>query len=183
MKSSFHSLIPFLPLFCNSQFWRPNSIQFLSSQSHVLAGWYLETRPILLNWNLLITFLHGPRRKHSLSIAVKACLQRRYIAAEVTQLLLVYSLPRECAYRVVCVAVKYILTSLFRLSGVMSHYYYVLLLLLLYLIISGIHWVYRLRYWSDETESSFRYLKVIRWHVLCLIDLRDEKRQSFTMLS
>jgi hypothetical protein len=44
MKSSFHSLISFLPLFCDCQFRRLNSIQFLCSQAHILAGWRLETR-------------------------------------------------------------------------------------------------------------------------------------------
>jgi hypothetical protein len=44
MKSSFHSLIPFLPLFCNCQFRGLGSIQFLCSQVHILAGWCLETR-------------------------------------------------------------------------------------------------------------------------------------------
>jgi hypothetical protein len=42
MKSSFHSRIPFLPLFCNCQFRRLDSIQFLCSQAHILAGWLLE---------------------------------------------------------------------------------------------------------------------------------------------
>jgi hypothetical protein len=41
MKSFFHSLIPFLPLFC------------LCSQANVLAGWRLETQPTPLNWTLL----------------------------------------------------------------------------------------------------------------------------------
>jgi hypothetical protein len=41
---------------------------------------------------LSITTLQGPRRKHNLSIVEKACLQRRCIATEVIQLLLVYSL-------------------------------------------------------------------------------------------
>jgi hypothetical protein len=43
IKSSFHSLIPFLPLLCNCQFRRLNSIQFLCSQDHILAGWHPET--------------------------------------------------------------------------------------------------------------------------------------------
>jgi hypothetical protein len=56
MKASFHRLIHFLPLFCNWQFRRLDSIQFLSSQAHIPAGWRLETRlPSLnsLNWTLL----------------------------------------------------------------------------------------------------------------------------------
>jgi hypothetical protein len=38
MKSSFQSPIPFLPLFCNCQFRRLDSIP------HIPAGWRLETR-------------------------------------------------------------------------------------------------------------------------------------------
>jgi hypothetical protein len=44
MKSSLHSLIPFLPLFCSCQFRTLDSIQFLCSQAHILAGWRLESR-------------------------------------------------------------------------------------------------------------------------------------------
>jgi hypothetical protein len=65
---------------------------------------------------------HGPRRKYSLSIVGKACLQCRCIATEVTRLLLAYSLPRECVYRVVAWQWTSILTSLFRLSVVISQY-------------------------------------------------------------
>jgi hypothetical protein len=43
MKSFFHSLIPFLPSFCSCQFQRLDWIQFLHSQSQILAGWHLET--------------------------------------------------------------------------------------------------------------------------------------------
>jgi hypothetical protein len=45
MQSYFHRLIPFLPLFCNWQFRRLDSIQFLCFQAHILAGWGLEARP------------------------------------------------------------------------------------------------------------------------------------------
>jgi hypothetical protein len=160
MRSSFHSLIPFLPLLCNCQFWRLDSIQCLCSKAHILAGWRLETRfnsmplfpssyhgrlesrnstqfnasaPKLISWQagvsklysiqrfcsqagvskldsslhpmlllpaselsfILITTLHGPRRKRSLYIVGKVCLQRRCIATEVTPSLLAYSLPRD----------------------------------------------------------------------------------------
>jgi hypothetical protein len=85
MKSSFHRLIPFLPLFCNCQFRRLDLIQLLCSQAHVLADWRLETRLAYDFWNELffITTLHGPRGKHSLSIVGNACLQRRCITTEV----------------------------------------------------------------------------------------------------
>jgi hypothetical protein len=53
MKSSFHSLIPFLLLFCCCKFWRLGSVQFPCSKAHILSSWRLETRPTLLNWNLL----------------------------------------------------------------------------------------------------------------------------------
>jgi hypothetical protein len=48
MKSSFYSLIRFLPLFCYRQVQRLDSIQFLCSQAHILAGWCLESRLTLL---------------------------------------------------------------------------------------------------------------------------------------
>jgi hypothetical protein len=51
--SSFHSLITFLILVCNRQFRRLDSIEFLCSQVHFLAGWSLDTRLTFLNRNLL----------------------------------------------------------------------------------------------------------------------------------
>jgi hypothetical protein len=47
MKYSLHSIIPFLPLFCSCQFRRLDSIQFLCSQAHILAGWLLELVSVL----------------------------------------------------------------------------------------------------------------------------------------
>jgi hypothetical protein len=66
MKSYFYNLIPFLPVFCKCQFRRLDSIQFLCSQAHNLAGWRLETRLQFFSTELFITTLHGPRRKQSL---------------------------------------------------------------------------------------------------------------------
>jgi hypothetical protein len=54
--------------------------------------------------DLLCPFLnprHRSRRKHSLSIVEKACLERRCVRTKVIQLLLAYSLPRVCVYRAV----------------------------------------------------------------------------------
>jgi hypothetical protein len=48
----------------------------------------------------LITTLHGPLGKYILSIVGKVCLQRHCITTEVTRLLCAYSLPWECAYRI-----------------------------------------------------------------------------------
>jgi hypothetical protein len=45
MKFSFQNLTPFLSLFCSCQFRRLDSIQFLCSKVHILAGWRLEARP------------------------------------------------------------------------------------------------------------------------------------------
>jgi hypothetical protein len=42
--SFLHRLIPILPLFCNCQFRRLDSVQFLCSKAHILVGWRLETR-------------------------------------------------------------------------------------------------------------------------------------------
>jgi hypothetical protein len=73
MTTSLHRLIPSLPLFCSCQFRRLDSIQFLCSQAHILAGWRLEirlslTRLLLLYTaeNFFITTLHGQCRKHCL---------------------------------------------------------------------------------------------------------------------
>jgi hypothetical protein len=70
MKSSCHSLIPFLPLFCSCQFRRLDSIQYLGSEVHILAGWCLETRLCSVLFysaeHFFIATLHEPRRKHSL---------------------------------------------------------------------------------------------------------------------
>jgi hypothetical protein len=52
MKCAFHSLIPFFPLFSNCQLRWLDSIQFLYSQAHILAGRRLETQLNLLNWTL-----------------------------------------------------------------------------------------------------------------------------------
>jgi hypothetical protein len=69
MKSSFHSLIPFLLLFCNCQFRRLNSIQSLCSYPGRLASRNSTLHFLLLFYTAehsFITTLHGPWRKHSL---------------------------------------------------------------------------------------------------------------------
>jgi hypothetical protein len=45
MKSSLHHLIPFLALIPRLPIRRLDSIQFLCSKAHILAGWRLEARP------------------------------------------------------------------------------------------------------------------------------------------
>jgi hypothetical protein len=57
LKSSCHSLILFLPLFCRCQFRRLDSIQFLCSQAHILAGWRLETRLCTLHYCSILVLL------------------------------------------------------------------------------------------------------------------------------
>jgi hypothetical protein len=62
-ESSCHSLIPFLPLFCNCQFRRLHSFQY---QAHILTDWHPETWLFTL-WcsikSFFITTLHGPHGK------------------------------------------------------------------------------------------------------------------------
>jgi hypothetical protein len=72
---------------------------------------------------LFITTLQRPRRKHSPSLVLKSCLLCRCITTDVPLLLLAYSLPRECVYRVVALQWTYILILLFPLSSVISHYF------------------------------------------------------------
>jgi hypothetical protein len=69
----FPSLIPLLPLFCNCQFRKLDSIQF---RANILAGWRLETRLFTPDYTFIlgrvlwlcpfITPRQGPRRKHGL---------------------------------------------------------------------------------------------------------------------
>jgi hypothetical protein len=77
------------------------------SQARILEGWHLETLLystsilFLQVWELLlITTLHGPRRKHSLSVVEKAYLLIRCLTLEVLLLLLTASagtcLPSRC---------------------------------------------------------------------------------------
>jgi hypothetical protein len=62
MKCSLHSLITFLPLFCNCQL---SSIPLLTiSYSGRLAS--RNSTPFLSNWLVLNATLHGPRRKQPL---------------------------------------------------------------------------------------------------------------------
>jgi hypothetical protein len=66
MKSSRHSLIPFLPLFCSWQFQRLYSVQF---QAHISAGWRPENRlftSIYAAEHFFITTLHRPCGKRLL---------------------------------------------------------------------------------------------------------------------
>jgi hypothetical protein len=81
MKSSFHSLIHFLPLLCNCQL---NSILVLASTYPVRLR---NSTQFFRTELFFVTTLRRPRRKHSLSIVGKACLQGRCIATEVTSLL------------------------------------------------------------------------------------------------
>jgi hypothetical protein len=69
MKSSLHSPVPFLPLFCSCQFRRLDPVQF---QAHILAGWLLETRPFTLCCSVeffFVTTLHEPHGKHRLLLS------------------------------------------------------------------------------------------------------------------
>jgi hypothetical protein len=70
MKSSCHSLIPFLTLFCDRQFWRLESI---SSSAPKFISWQAgvskldSTRPRLLKWNLLYNnFARITQKTHAL---------------------------------------------------------------------------------------------------------------------
>jgi hypothetical protein len=98
VECSFHTLIPFLPLFCNCQ---TNSISLLPTSCLGRLASRNSTLHFMLQLpasEIFITTLHGPHRKRSLSLVRKVCLQRRCIATEVTRMFLAYSLPQECVY-------------------------------------------------------------------------------------
>jgi hypothetical protein len=115
MKSSFHSLIPFLPLFCSCQFRRLDSAQFLCSQAHIPAGWRPETRLFTSDYcSFCLTtatlLLKRPSlslckpsaqtpRKTSSSVVKMACLQLRCLETDVP--LSRARVLRECVYRAV----------------------------------------------------------------------------------
>jgi hypothetical protein len=91
MKTFLHSLIPFLSLLCN---WQLNSNPLLPSS---YPGRLTSRNSTRLDYDFsneffFITSLYGPRRRHNLSIIVKACLQRSCTATEFTRLLPAYSL-------------------------------------------------------------------------------------------
>jgi hypothetical protein len=72
MKSSRHSLILFLSLFCDCQPRRLDSIQFPFSEAHNLTGRRLETRLSTLCCSVeffFITTLHWPHGKHHLLLS------------------------------------------------------------------------------------------------------------------
>jgi hypothetical protein len=66
-KSSFHRLIPFLPVFGNCQFRRLDSVEFLYSQPHILAAGVSKPDRLFSTEFFFIITLHEPRRKHSLN--------------------------------------------------------------------------------------------------------------------
>jgi hypothetical protein len=58
----------------------------------------LHTALIQMIFVLFITPRHGPRGKYGLSLAEKACLQRRCIATKIIRFLLAFLLQRKCVY-------------------------------------------------------------------------------------
>jgi hypothetical protein len=86
MESSFHSLTPSLPLFCNCQFWRLDWTQF---QAHIAAGWRPETRLFTSNycsllclvfWLCLSKPLCTDHTENTAYIVDEACLPPRCLA-------------------------------------------------------------------------------------------------------
>jgi hypothetical protein len=83
MKSSFHSLIHSLPLFCNSQFQRLNTIPILCSQAHILAGCHPKTwvftTPLLLYCSLLTSSVSFYNHSAWIPQKTQPLLLRRHI--------------------------------------------------------------------------------------------------------
>jgi hypothetical protein len=90
MKSSFQSLIPFLPFLLNS----PQQLTQINSSSTELSQLLITTLSNDLLWPLII-YRHGPRRKHSLCIVEKACLLIHCLAMDVL-LLRAYASAEMC---------------------------------------------------------------------------------------
>jgi hypothetical protein len=83
MKFLLHHLIPFLPLFCNCQFRRFDSVQFLCSQAHIPAGWRRETRlftcRLLCIVKVIVTLRLTVSQSVSLSVEPHLGLMTRYL--------------------------------------------------------------------------------------------------------
>jgi hypothetical protein len=93
MKSSWHSLIPFLPLFCSCQFRRLDSVQILWSEAHpaMLASrnstlrfstrLLFSTRSRLLTVSFYNPSARAPQK--TAYIVNEMCLPRRYLVVDV----------------------------------------------------------------------------------------------------
>jgi hypothetical protein len=91
MESSFHSLISFLPLFCNCHFRRLDSVQYLCSQAHISAGWRPETqffafRLLCVLPDTSLWLLCMDHAENTASVFKKACLLIRCLAIDVLSL-------------------------------------------------------------------------------------------------
>jgi hypothetical protein len=106
MKSSFHCLIPLLPLFCSCQFQTFDSIKFLCPQVHIPAGWRTETRLFTLDYSSILpnTYLQPLCTDHAentASIVKKVYLLVPCLAIDVLFLggnVFTESLPRKLLY-------------------------------------------------------------------------------------
>jgi hypothetical protein len=117
MKSSFHGLTPFLPLLCNCQFRRADSIQFLCSQAHIPAGGRLETGLFTLCYCSILpassdcALLNPSARipkKTPYSVVKNACLLVRNLAMDV-----LLSHARVLCLQSRCLAIDILLLSAF----------------------------------------------------------------------
>jgi hypothetical protein len=112
MKFLFHSLIYFLPLFCNCQFRSLDSIQFLSSQAHIPAGWRLETRPTQLNSSLKA--FCTDHAENTASILKQVCLLISRLAIDVLLLF-------EFACAVICLPSRCLATDIYHSTITAKH--------------------------------------------------------------
>jgi hypothetical protein len=94
MKSSLNRVIPFLPLFCNCQFWRLDSIQF---QAHILAGWRLQIVKVKVKVTLRLTVSQSV----SLGIEPHLGLMTRYLAITIWQLRLSGFMSQYKMYQII----------------------------------------------------------------------------------
>jgi hypothetical protein len=108
LMSSFHSLIPLLPLFCSCLFRRLDCIQFLCYKAYIPAGWPPETRLSTLNYCSLLLGpvlcpIYNPlgtdHTENTASIVKEACLLVRCLLINVLLLQAYASL--NYIYRVV----------------------------------------------------------------------------------
>jgi hypothetical protein len=95
MNPSFHGLIPFLSLFCNCHLRGVDSIQFLCSRAHILAGWRLVSSIHSMLLNISLYQLCKDHAENTASIVKEDCLLIRYLAMDVL-LLRAFASARIC---------------------------------------------------------------------------------------
>jgi hypothetical protein len=106
MKSSLHSLINFLPLFCNYHYRRLDSVQFLCSLAHILAGWSPEARLFSSDYCSSLLYIPLERERVTLRLTVGQSVSNSWCRAPSGAHDQIFSLPFDSYGLVFCGALS-----------------------------------------------------------------------------